>query len=289
MTPQYPSPGQTVTLTAVNYSSGADTATYIWSVNNAIVLQGIGAKTLTLSAGAAGSSQAISLLVVQNGAAEGAASAVIRPADVDMVWEGETSVPPFYTGRPLPNGQSALTVMAVPHIRTSSGEVPQNSLVYTWKVNGAPLGSQSGYARSSVVISPPSFNQAFTVSVHAQTPDGTGAADGATTIQPETPSALVYESAPLLGVLFNETVSGTVPFPGDELSFAAFPLFSGDLAALTSAWTLDGGAFSVDPSKPLDVTFRKTGSVSGSHPVTFSFTNAGAFLEHGGTTFTLSF
>lgn len=289
MTPQYPRPGETVTLTAVDYSGNANSTVYIWSVDDTVVLSGIGAKTLSIPAGAAGSAQTVSVIAEENGSAEGAATAIVRPADVDLVWEAETLVPPFYIGRPLPNGGSTVRVLAVPHIILNGIEASPNTLIYTWKENSASLGNQSGYGKSSIVLTPPAFSQSFTVSVHVQTTDGTGAADGGVTIQPQNPTAIVYENAPLLGIKFNSAIANSFPFPGDELSFTAFPLFVSAADALAYHWTLDGQAFDVNPEKPGDVTFRKVGSGTGTHAVTFSFQGQTNFLEHAQSSFTLAF
>ena len=289
MSPQYPQPGDTVTLTAADYLGNTNSLTYVWSVNGTVMLQGIGEKTLSLPAGAAGNVQTVLLTVEQDGVAQDTATAVIRPADVDLVWEGGTSVPPFSIERPLPNAQSRITLLAIPHIASGRSELPASSLIYSWGENGVPLASASGYGKYSTVVAPPTFSQPFTVSVHVETADGTGAADGSVTIAPQAPRALVYEDAPLLGVRFEKTVPASMPFSGTEMSFAAFPLSVANPKALSYQWTLDGAPFSVDPAQPGDVTFRKTGSGTGTHAVTFSFTNPAKFLENGSAAFTLAF
>jgi hypothetical protein len=289
MSPQYPKPGDTVTLTATNYLGSPDGMTYVWSVDGTIILQGVGEKTFSLPAGAGGDTHTVLLSVEQNGAVAGTATATVRPADVDLIWEGKTSVPPFYVGRPLPNAQSRITLLAIPHIVSGGSELPASSLIYSWQENGIPVANASGYGRSSIVATPPTFSQPFTVSVQVETTDGIGAASGSVTIAPETPRALVYEDAPLVGVRFEKTIPAAVPFSGTEMSFAAFPVFVADPSALSYQWTLDGSPFSVDPARPGDVTFRKTGSGTGTHAITFSFENPIKFLENGSASFTLAF
>lgn len=288
MSPQYPQPGDTVTLTATDYSANPDSLLYVWSVNNSVVLQGIGVKSFVLSAGTTGSEQTVTVTTTQNGI-EHTGTAIVRPAGVDMIWEGETSVPPFYAGRPLPNAQSAVTVLAVPHLMSGKTELDASSLIYSWKVNDVPVTSASGYGKPFFTTTPPTFGEPFTVSVHVETADGTGAAEGSATITPEKPRIVTYEDAALLGVRFEKTIPNAFPFVTDEVSFAAFPLFASNTNALSYQWTLDGTPFSVDPARPGAVTFRKTGSESGTHAITFSFTNPNKFLEHAATSFTLNF
>jgi len=289
MTPQYPLPGQNVTLTASNFSGSADTASYTWTINGKTALQGTGAKTLTVAAGAAGSSQEVTVEARVNGESIGTDTVTIHPADVDLIWEGQTVTPPLYIGRPLANGGSRVTILAVPHIFVGSHEAAPDSLIYTWKINGATSGSQSGYGKSSIVVTPPSFAQAFTVSVHVETKDG-AAAEGSVVIQPQSPKILIYENAPLLGIRFDSAVSGFMSFPAQEISFTAYPLFVSTIAGLKYSWTLDGNTFAVDTERPRDVTFRKVGdTTSGTHTVTLSFQNPNNFLENGAASFKLTF
>ncbi len=99
----------------------------------------------------------------------------------------------------------------------------------------------------------------------------------------------MYENVPLLGIRFDRSVSGAFPFPENEVSFTAFPLFVTNPNTLSYQWSIDGEPFDVDPQKPRDVTFRKVASGSGSDAVLFSFSNPDSFIEHAENAFTLTF
>ncbi len=289
VSPAHPRPGDQVTLTVSDIAGDPGTTTYVWSVDGKVVDQGIGKTSISLTAGSSATSQSVNVLAVQNGAGRGSATVVIRPATVDLIWEGNTYTPPFYEGRPFPNGESAVTLFAVPHLFEGSTETPASTVVYTWKVDDVLMQKQSGYGKSNAVISPPLFGAAFTVSVEAATPDGLAVADETITIEPQTPSMLFYENAPLLGIRFDTAASGSIPFPIDEISFNAYPLFVNSADALSYVWKLDDNAFAVDPLHPRDVTFRKTGAGTGTHTITLSFDSATNFLEHGQGAFQLTF
>ncbi len=289
MSPQYPSPGQNVTLTVADPANDPSNTSYAWSVNGTVTEQGIGQKSLTLSAPAAGASETVNVTASENSVVRASARMAVTPASIDIVWEGDTYRPPFYIGRPLPNGQSALTAIAFPHITVNGKEVAGSDLVYSWKVNDTLLDTQSGYGKSSIEITPPRFGAAFTLSVTATSRDGTRGASNMITIAPRTPTAVFYENAALLGVRFDRAAAGSYPFPSDEISFIAYPLFVTDASALSYSWSLDGAAFAVDPAKPRDVTFRKVGSGGGTHTVSLAYSNVKEFLENATRTFTLSF
>ncbi|MBV9349844.1 MAG: hypothetical protein JO026_03765 [Patescibacteria group bacterium] len=287
MAPAYPHPGDAIVLTATSYSGSADTA-YVWNVDGKTVLSGIGEKTLHMPAGALGSEDIVDVSAQENGTSLGSARAIVRPADIDLVWEGKTSVPPLYPGLPLPNSASTVSVLAVPHLYRGGRELPSQTLLYSWSVNGVPLASESGYGNASALVTPPNFAQPFTVSVHVEDTSGTIAGESETTISPQVPRVNIYEYAPLVGIRFEKNIAGMFTLSGSEVSFAAFPFFVNDPAQLSYQWSLDGSAFDVDPARPLDVTFRKTGNATGPHQVQFSLANRKNFVENVAATFILS-
>ncbi len=289
ISPEHPHPRDTVTLTVSDYASDPGSTAYIWSVNDKVVEQGIGKTSITLVAGVLGSFQTVSVLASENGVARGNTSIIIRPASVDLVWEGDTYTPPLYIGRPLPNGQSTIHVLAVPHLPNGSSESPPDSVVYSWSVNGLPLPKQSGYGKSSAIITPPKFDTPFTIRVTASTKNGATVAENSQVIEPRAPTILLYENAPLLGVRFDTTLKDAFPFAGDEVSFIAYPLFVSSADALSYTWRLDTKPFTIDATKPRFATFRKVGEGGGAHTITISFENVNKFLEHGTKTFQLTF
>jgi hypothetical protein len=270
-----------------DYGGDSVNTSYIWSVNGALVAQGIGKTSIILSAGGLGSAQTVEVLAVEKEAARDHATTVIRPATVDMVWEGNTYKPPLYIGRPLPNGQSAVTILAIPHLTKGNGEVPANTLIYTWKINGTFAQKQSGYGRSSLSLNPPRFTAAFTVGVVVATPDGSVVAENSVSIEPRVPAVVVYENAPLLGMRFDKVIQGPFSFNTDEVSFAAYPLFANDASELSYTWSLDGIAFATNPADPRAATFRKVGTGTGMHAVGLLFRGAANFLEEGEKSFQL--
>lgn len=286
--PEYPREDDIVTAT-VSGLSNKNSVGYIWSLNGEVIEQGIGVTSITLQVGTIGSAEELEVVAVENGVAQGRVTTLIRPSSVDLVWEGNTTVPPFYISRPLSSGVGSVTVLAVPHLSLGSGELAPENLSYTWKVSGIPLTKQSGYGKSSVIITPPRFSAPFTVSVTVTNQSGSAQAESSVTIQPQTPKMLVYENAPLFGVRFDKAVFGTFSFIGDEVSFTAYPLFVSNAKALSYEWSIDGMPFAVNEEKPRDVTFRKVGEGTGTHTVVITFDNPKNFIESGKSIFGLKF
>lgn len=145
--PLNPIPGQQVTVSAQSYSTDLNQATMVWTYNNKIVASGTGITEVTVQAPASGSTGVIAVTASGGAFDATVANITLRPASVDLLWEGIGSyTPPFYKGRALPSSGSVIKVTAVPTI-----SAPQH-LSYTWSQNGDALQSQSGYDKSSVAF-----------------------------------------------------------------------------------------------------------------------------------------
>lgn len=286
--PEYPRPNDVVTVRVSDPGNENSTA-YVWSVNGKVVEQGVGATAITVTTSGVGEVKVVEVVATQNGQIRASGTTFIRPGLIDIVWEGNTVTPPFYGARPLPNGGSSLTLLAVPQLSVDGRVVDPSILSYSWRVDGIPVTNQSGYGKSSAILMPPRFGSAFTVSVSVTNQEGTAQAQSSVVIRPQTPKIIIYENAPLLGVRFNRIVSGLFSFKGDEVSFSAYPLFASSVQALTYEWSIDGKPFTVDQFKPLDVKFRKVGEGVSSHAVTITFNNPRNFIENGKGTFGLQF
>ncbi len=286
--PNNPGPKETVRLSAKIYTGVTTNSSYTWVVNGKTAEQGIGRDSISVTLGGPGSVTTVEVSAYQAGEFIAEKSITFRPATIDLVWEGNTSRPPLYIGRPLPNGSSNTTILAVPHIVRSGATISPSDLVYTWSVNGKVLASQSGYGKISATIASPRFESAFEVSVKATTRDGVITSEKTTVVTPIRPTAVVYENAPLLGHTFNKATAGTFEFLEDEASFTAYPLFVSSTDDLSYEWQLDGEPFVLDKLNPFDVTFRKEGGGRGLHSVEFSFEHVNKLFERGTRTFNLS-
>ena len=287
--PEHPRAGNQVTLTVSDPQEEVGTTAYMWLVNEVVVDQGIGHKSIAITARAEGTTETVRVIAIENGIARGDAVTIIRPASVDIIWEGGTYTPPLYIGRPLPTAQSTVTVIAIPHLPVNGTEAESESLIYSWKMGGVTLQKQSGYGKSSITVTPPRFGAAFSVSVLVSNRNGTVVAENSVLIQPQTPSIIIYEDAPLIGVRFNKAETGLFPFINEEVSFVAYPLFVSNMNDVSYTWNLDTSPFAVDPARPRAATFRKVGGGKGTHTVSVSFENMKKFLERGDTTFQLTF
>ncbi|MFQ5540638.1 MAG: hypothetical protein ACE5F4_00065 [Candidatus Paceibacteria bacterium] len=285
--PANPAPGSTVTVRAENVSA-AGGAMFVWRVNGAVVDQGVGVEAITAGVGNAGSATTVSVSVSGNGvSAED--SVTIRPASVDIVWEGDTYVPPWYLGRPLMNGSGTATFTAVPEIIQGGVRVPPANLVYSWYVNHSATPEHFGYGLRTITLTTPQFENPFTVSVVVETTDGAVRAENNVTVEPVRPVIAVYERAPLFGLRTERGVGDEVRLAEDEITFVAHPFFVNDLSGPDYAWSIDGNPVEETGRTVRELTLRREGEGGGRFYVAFALEHAQLLFERATQNFLLTF
>jgi hypothetical protein len=145
--PLNPLPLQKVTLTVQSYSTDLSQATIVWTYNNQTVASGIGRTDITIMAPASGVAGTVGVTASGASFAPTSTTLVLRPASVDMLWEGADSyTPPFYKGLPLPSLGGIIRVTAIPSISAP------RQMSFNWSHNTEAQPSKSGYNKSSFVF-----------------------------------------------------------------------------------------------------------------------------------------
>lgn len=225
-----------------------------------------------------------------------AAAQEVQPVSIplgttDLLWQGETYTPPFYLGRPLWGGQSRVTIVAIPHVRSQSGgEVSPSSLIYKWDRNGERLDGASGLGQRSIAFNDTVLSKSAEIKVTVYLSDGqTLAASGSINLNPIAPKLVVVEENPLLGLLLNNAVVGTYTLAGKEVTFAALPLFAPVASRLTPTevytWRTEAG----DVRAGSSVTYRVPDGTNGTSQVTVKAENKNTLMQASDKTFLVQF
>src|SRR5579872_1392699 len=139
MTPSNPGPNQKTLIVINSFAMDLNSATVTWFVNGAKVLSGEGAKQFSITTGAIGQRTNIDIRISSiTGDIDKTFSIV--PASIDLIWEADTYVPPFFKGKPLFTDQSTITFIALPHMLRNGVEVNPANLIYKWSENDTVLG-----------------------------------------------------------------------------------------------------------------------------------------------------
>lgn len=287
--PEVPAPGSPVTVTATVVDRDPFTLEYRWTVDGEETLRGVGQKSITVTAPAVGESLRVRLEASDGNGPYGSNEITLTPSAVYLEWDARTSAPPFYIGRHLSSGQSPVVVTATPYVLKSNGERYSSSeLFFEWRVDRKLQGSPV-LGRTTVSIDPPFYNRAFVVSVLVYPKNKTAQATALTLITPQAAALVVYETAPLGGILDHRAITDSLSFSTQEVTLSAYPLRAAERSLLNFTWSLNDSPVEVDEQAPHTVTFRKTGDGEGSYTVRAEYVNPQRFLEKAARRFLLQF
>lgn len=144
----------------------------------------------------------------------------LHAQEVDLLWQGDTYVPPFYKGRTLWSSQSGIRFVAIPQ-----GLGNAANLNYKWTKNGTVLGNISGAGKNTISFSDSILSRPQTIKVDIMSDQDGVLATASTLVVPVLPTLSVYENNPLYGLMFHREVSGTHELKEREVTFGAFPFF----------------------------------------------------------------
>jgi hypothetical protein len=274
VSPQYPAPYSTASLSFVSGSLDLANATLTVKADGKQIYTG-NAAPVSVPLSAAGKTVHIIVSAASAGGTQ-TQSLSITPQDVSLVAEPVASVPALYPGKPAVPLEGATRIVAVADIRTpNAAQIDPAALSYTWTVDGAQLASASGIGKDAIVVASPLEYRARDVSVSITSQDGAYVGGAGLTLSPTRPTLRVYESDPLLGIMFDHALSGTYAITGSETSLYAAPFsfpISGGAPAIQ--WFLNGSSAESGPT----VTLRPSGSGTGSAGVSAT-ASAGTYSQ----------
>ena len=288
ITPQSPNPGDSVLVTTQNAPTTGEVS-YEWRVDGLLYDQGVGRNKINLTVGNVGDNMSVSLSVFLNGDLYAQKERFIRPAEVDLIWEGDTYTPPFYFGLPLPNRESNITFLAVPNIVEGGVRVGSNNLNYSWYINNSRTPIKRGNGLSSIKIKVPSLGEPFTMTIAVNTNDNLIEVKKTISITPTDPKVLIYEVTPLLGIRFDKAITNNFNLTNEEVSLIGVPLFSSPLINIEFTWTIDGKKIISTGKTEREITLRKESSGQGRFNVNASFQNINTLFERASKNFLLTF
>jgi hypothetical protein len=219
--PQFPAPGQSVTVTVSDTLADLNRTDLSWSLDGKSVTEGVGMTTFTFTAGSLGKTQKVTVNGVENDGTSITQSISVMPASIDLIWQAHSYTPPFYKGKALFPYEGDVTVAAIPNF----GPATASEYVYTWQVNGANDPADSGYQKNSIVVSGDILENPIDISVTVTSFDGKVSGTGETTITPTAPQSVLYENSPLYGIIFNRSLSNGFTLTNNEVSLITEPFF----------------------------------------------------------------
>ena len=288
ITPKHPAPGDTVRATVKSLLLDLESGNVSWYINGARAPSGAGLAEFEVKAGPLGSVTRVRAAFSEAGFERAVAEALIRPTEIDLLWEADSYTPPFFRGRALPSAGVGLRVEAIPRFKRADGSlVSSRDITFTWRKNGYVIQGVSGRGKSRAILDSPPLFGTDTISVEARTPDSVFAGEASVRIPTTDPILILYENHPLYGVMYHRALGTQNILPEVEMSFAAVPYFADasdpNDRNLVYEWSVDGNRIDGDPSRPNEITINASGS-SGIAQIALALSHAtNLFLNSSGS------
>ena len=165
---------------------------------------------------------------------------------VDLLWEGETSAPVFYAGRPLPSAGNLVRVVAIPDVTQGGRRLVSNQLTFRWVKDRNPIQSASGQGKDVLEYRADQDGASSLVSVQVLNGQGERLAESRVTIPTTEPKLILSVPRPLTNPTRVRRLTGLIPIGTAETTLFAEPFgFSLlDLAnrRVTFNWRVDGAS-----------------------------------------------
>ncbi|MBI3627406.1 MAG: hypothetical protein HY220_01465 [Candidatus Sungbacteria bacterium] len=268
-----PAPGEAVLLTATSLGDALAAATFEWRVNGKIAKSGKGEQTLSLSLGAAGTGTSVDLAITKIDGTVLRASKTLIPLSISFYWWADTYVPTWYQGKALATPGSTIHIQA----RPSYADAIANSLVYTWKINGDIIPSQSGQAKSIFAYTIPAVKELVdTISVKVENISGTFSQEATFPLPLAEPEALIYQKIPLSGIDGSRAISSIPIQSGGANDFIAEPFFAPKnyVKDLQYQWVANNQVLENKGASPELLTLRSAAGIRGNQDISVTIQSA---------------
>jgi len=224
--PKFPKPNQEFSVKIESYVTDLNLAETYWFKNGTLVEKGFGLNSFIFKTGGLGSSNKIDIQVKTSNKGTLTKTIEITPAEVDLFWEANSSVPPLYKGKALSSYQSDIKVVAIPNFVDSKGYfLNSKDLIYRWKKDMRIIADSSGIGRNVLVLKDNKIPNNQIISVEVETKDGKVLAAENLNIVYSRPEIIFYEKNPLLGSVYSKALENSFVLSNDESSIVAQPFF----------------------------------------------------------------
>ena len=203
---------------------------------------------------------------------------------VDILWQGEAYVPPFYQGRNLWSKQSIINFVAIPQGLGNSA-----NLNYKWTKNGTVLGNINGVGKNTLSFIDLILSKPQIIKVEIVSGEDEVLASASITVTPTPPTLAIYENNPLYGFMFHKETSGVYELQEKEITFTAFPFFFSTLNRADNAINYEWRTNVGEVENRNSVTYRAPDDAVGSSEVGVNASNKDKITQSASKSFSIEF
>jgi len=284
VSPETPGPNQLVLIEVQGVGTFLGNAAITWSQDGTVVQSGVGERIYRFTTKGLGQTTRIRIAIRSDTNGSYNKDFTFTPSLVNLIWEADTTVPPFYLGKALYSAGSALKIAAFPVAFAGGSQIAPSALSYQWSRNDEPVPGASGLGRTTFSVMGDQLQLQESVSVDVLY-GSTKVARGELVIPATEPVVLFYQRDALSGTRYNTALPGAIQLNASEITLQAEPYyFSGAskrAGQLSYTWTLNGDPASGPDSGRGLLTLRQAGAGQGSATVEASIENKdnNAFIQ----------
>lgn len=281
--PKYPGALQSVTITATAFQVDLNKTNITWYVDGEMKLSGMGKNSFSFTTNSVGNKSIVKLIADTPTLGTITKEITITPTDLDILWEANTYVPPFYKGKALPSSQSSVRVIPFPSFVGKDGYYNTKDLIYKWKAGYFGNDSDSGYGKNTFIYKTGYTYNSDTIESTVSTLDTGLSINKKISIYVSEPKISFYENKPLGGIRFENNIGDTFRFTTTELTVRSAPYFFAipglNNNSASFVWKMDGRILDIDPDNKMDFTFRKPNQGEGKFQLSLAVDNKGYDLQ----------
>ncbi|MDP3052287.1 MAG: hypothetical protein Q8N42_02145 [bacterium] len=280
--PATPGANTLVSANLTSYTFDVNRSAIAWIINGKIVGSG---KNFSFTTGGLGSVTNLKVSVITPKKNTLSKFFSFQAAEVDLLWETSSHVPPPYQGKALPPPQASIKVTAIPQgIKTSASK-----LIYEWKLNDKNLPDSSGQRKNTLNFYS-SETGGDTIKVSVSDSGGNVNATNQIAIGVENPKILFYENQPLEGPQYQKELEESISLGKPELILRAEPFFFSKraLPILSYEWQMNGQKIET-PQKPNLLNLTAPSGQKGTSVISLTLENSKNILERANGTIQINF
>ena len=286
VSPQYPQPGEVVTVRLNDYTLQGNATGITWLVDGVAEPTVANQRSVQLAASDIGQTTTVTAQLTTSAGGVVSANTTIAPSSVVLIVEPQTTAPNWYQGRALPSVGSQVRVVAIPQTRD---ELAPEAYTYTWRLNNEVISGGAVQGQYQNVLTMP-FGRSANLDVIVSNRAGTVVAQRSVVIPNQEPEVYFYELNPLRG-MGRLALGDTVPLVGSEMTMRAevFHMSTGvSESNMLYEWKVNGRTTENPSRDPQTITVQNGGG-TGSFSVAFAMRSLQNLLQGAERTFNLVF
>ena len=286
LSPQFPGPGELVSIELDDYSIDSSGATILWILDGIETPTFKNLRTISLISPTVGKTITVEVRLVFSNKPTISAKTTIRPLYVDLVVEPQTYTSVFYHGRALPVHGSIINLTTL--IQGSNGMFNPQEYTYNWQLNGKSIygGPRAGNNRAQIVVP---FGRNSLIGLTITSKSGEVVGRKVVSIPIQEVDVIFYENSTLYG-LSERAIGDSLTLVGNSSTIRAVP-YNLDTRSISRSlfteWRINSQISNTETRDPFEINIQLEGG--GEARVGFKIRNLSELLQGDEESFRVQF